>query len=130
MREKVKKKKKIVLHVNVEIPTNSNFSAYNSLLKQSHANSLKYRLWSPSCYKWKWCRSVDLTLCDSMDCSPPGSSIHGTLQARILEWVAISFSRAELNSLSDATGPIKPKIFAFSLVLYKSSLQTPVLHCI
>ena len=33
------------------------------------------------------------TLCDSVDCSPPGSSIHGILQARILEWVAISFSR-------------------------------------
>ena len=28
------------------------------------------------------------TLCDSMDCSPPGSSVHGILQARILEWVA------------------------------------------
>ena len=34
-----------------------------------------------------------LTLCDSMDCSPPGSSVHGILQARIPEWVAISFSR-------------------------------------
>ena len=33
------------------------------------------------------------TLCDSVDCSPPGSSVHGILQARILEWVAISFSR-------------------------------------
>ena len=33
------------------------------------------------------------TLCEPMDCSPPGSSVHGTLQARILEWVAISFSR-------------------------------------
>ena len=32
------------------------------------------------------------TLCDPMDCSPPGSSIHGILQARVLEWVAISFS--------------------------------------
>ena len=31
--------------------------------------------------------------CDPMDCSPPGSSVHGILQARILEWVAISFSR-------------------------------------
>ena len=29
------------------------------------------------------------TLCDPVDCSPPGSSIHGILQARILEWVAI-----------------------------------------
>ena len=34
-----------------------------------------------------------LTLCDSMDCSPPGSSVHGILQARVPEWVAILFSR-------------------------------------
>ena len=34
-----------------------------------------------------------LTLCNHMDCSPPGSSVHGILQARILEWVAMSFSR-------------------------------------
>ena len=33
------------------------------------------------------------TLWDPVDCSPPGSSVHGILQARILEWVAISFSR-------------------------------------
>ena len=33
------------------------------------------------------------TLCDSMDCSPPGSSVHGVLQARILEWVVMAFSR-------------------------------------
>ena len=32
-------------------------------------------------------------LCDPMDCSPPGSSIHGIFQARVLEWVAIPFSR-------------------------------------
>ena len=34
-----------------------------------------------------------LTLCDSVDCSPPGSSIHGIFQARILKWVAVSSSR-------------------------------------
>ena len=33
-----------------------------------------------------------LTLCDPMDCSPPGSSVRKIFQARILEWVAISFS--------------------------------------
>ena len=33
------------------------------------------------------------TLCDPMDCSPPGSSVHGIFQARILKWVAISFCR-------------------------------------
>ena len=37
--------------------------------------------------------SVVLTLCDPMDCSPPGSSVHGILQVRILEWVTIPFSR-------------------------------------
>ena len=34
-----------------------------------------------------------LTLCDPMNCSPPGSSVHGISKARILEWVAIPFSR-------------------------------------
>ena len=34
------------------------------------------------------------TLCDPIDGSPPGSSVHGILQARTLEWVAISFSNA------------------------------------
>ena len=33
------------------------------------------------------------TLCDPVHCSPPSSSVHGIFQARVLEWVAISFSR-------------------------------------
>ena len=33
------------------------------------------------------------TLCNAKDCSLPGSSVHGIFQARVLEWVAISFSR-------------------------------------
>ena len=41
----------------------------------------------PSCFSHVW-------LCDPMDCSPPGSSVHGTLQARILAWVAMRSSRA------------------------------------
>ena len=43
----------------------------------------------PLCSAASWC----LTLCDSMDRSLPVSSVHGISQARILEWVAISFSR-------------------------------------
>ena len=39
-----------------------------------------------------------LTLCDPTDCSPPGFSAHGILQARILEWVAISSSRGSFQS--------------------------------
>ena len=37
-----------------------------------------------------WVTSLCPTLCDPVDCSPPGSAIHGIFQARILEWVAIS----------------------------------------
>ena len=44
----------------------------------------------------------DLTLCDPMDCRPPGSSVHGILQARILEWVALPSSRAS-SQLRDQT---------------------------
>ena len=43
-----------------------------------------------------------LTLCDSVDHSPPGSSVHGILQARILEWVAISFSKAQRSEMLPA----------------------------
>ena len=39
------------------------------------------------------CAQLCPILCDLVDCSPPGSSVHGILQARILEWVAISYSR-------------------------------------
>ena len=48
-------------------------------------------LFSPV-WKWKWSQSC-LTLCDPMDYSQSGSSVHGIPQARILEWVAIPFSR-------------------------------------
>ena len=39
------------------------------------------------------CRQSCLTVCDPMDCSPPGASVHGTVQARILAWVAMPSSR-------------------------------------
>ena len=50
-----------------------------------------------------------LTLCDPIDCNPPGSSVHGIRQARILEWVALSFSRGssqprKLNRVSCNAG--------------------------
>ena len=41
--------------------------------------------------KWRWLSCV--WLCNPMDCSPPAFSVHGCLQARILEWVAIPISR-------------------------------------
>ena len=41
--------------------------------------------------------AVCLTLCNPTDCSPPGSSVHGILQTRILEWIAIPFFRGSSN---------------------------------
>ena len=57
-----------------------------------------------------------LTLCDPMDYSLLGSSVHGILQARILAWVAISFSR----------DPLDPRIKPKSPVLQADSLLTEV----
>ena len=45
-------------------------------------------------------------LCDPMDCSPPGSSVHGISQAKILEWVAISFSKFSLGGTFELTCPV------------------------
>ena len=47
--------------------------------------NILYRVWL--------LRHPVLTLCDPLDCSPPGSSVHGIFQARILEWIANSSSR-------------------------------------
>ena len=52
-------------------------------------NQTKNRMYVCVCSVTRSC----LTLCDPMDCSPPASSVHEILQARILEWVAISSSR-------------------------------------
>ena len=48
-----------------------------------------------------------LTLSDPVDCSPPGSSIHGIFQARVLEWGAIAFSSGEEGEyLKDMGSPL------------------------
>ena len=53
------------------------------------------RMWYIHMYQHVCAQSLKLcpTLCDPMDCSSPGSFVHGILQARILEWVAVLFSR-------------------------------------
>ena len=57
--------------------TNQNYSEVSPHTCQHNSNSVK----------------LCLTLCNPTDCSPPGSSVHWILQTRILEWVAIPFSR-------------------------------------
>ena len=52
----------------------------------------------------QWC----LTLCDPMDCSLPDSSVHGILQTRILEWVAMPSSRGSSPALAGGSLPWVP----------------------
>ena len=69
------------------------------------------------------------TLCDPLDCRPPGYSVHGIFQARILKWIVISFSRGS-SQLKDRTcvsyvpciaGVIRAKLFLF-ICFYKVSV--------
>ena len=64
------------------------------------------------------CRGAQLcsALCDPMDCSLPGSSVHGILQARVLEWVTISSSRGS-SQPRDRTSLTSPALQAGSLLL-------------
>ena len=63
------------------------------------------------------------TLCDHMDCSPPGSSVHGILQARVLEWAAVPLS---CHSLLQGTFPTQESnlgLLNYRLILYHLSHQ-------
>ena len=62
----------------------------------SKASLMQSALQTLSCSILSCCfvSQLCLTLCDPVDYSPPGSSVHGIFQARVLEWVAIAFSNA------------------------------------
>ena len=68
----------------------------------------------------QWCP----TLSDPMDCSLPGSSIHGIFQARVLEWDAIAFSVTNLDSILKSRNITLPKkirlvkALVFPVVMY------------
>ena len=66
---------------------------YNLELKLPQLLQRKFRAPVLSFFVDTRCCCFSVWLCGLMDCSPPGSSVHGILQARIQEWVAISFSR-------------------------------------
>ena len=71
-------------------PTVSPFRAVSTRLQASDTSF--FAIWTWWVMRAKSLQSC-LTLCNPVDCNPPGSSVQGILQARILEWVGISFSR-------------------------------------
>ena len=64
-----------------------------------------------------------LILCDPMGCSPPGSSVRGILQARILQWVAIPFSRGS----SQARDPTQASCIAGGFFTARTTRESLVL---
>ena len=65
--------------------------------------------------EWSYiCAQSYPTLCNPMDCSPPGYSVHAIFQARILEWVAISYSRGSSRP-GDWTSPVSSELLVDSL---------------
>ena len=68
------------------------------------------------------------TICDPTDCSPPGSSVHGILQARILEWAAIPFSR-ESSQPGDRTQVSCIKGRFFTIWAAREALSSVSLPC-
>ena len=78
------------------------------------------------------CAQSHLTLCDPMDCSPPGSSVLGILQARILEWVATPFSNRRHWPLFFPNGCLGASRLArpvgLTFCLGPNSCRTPTSH--
>ena len=60
--------------------------------RQEHWSGLPFPSLVHESEKWKWSHSVVSDSRDPMGCSPPGSSVHGIFQAKVLEWGAIAFS--------------------------------------
>ena len=74
-----------------------------------------------------------LTLCDPMDYSPPGSSVHGIFPARILEWVTISTSRESSWPRIKLTSPVPPALQVDSAQIFghhsPDKLTHQINHC-
>ena len=70
------------------------------------------------------------TLCDPMDCGPPGSSVHGILQARRLEWVAISYSIFVLFLMTAILASLKCHFIVVLTAFHWLLAMSRTCHCL
>ena len=83
--------------------------------RQEHWSGLPFPSPMHQSEKWKWSHSVMSDSSDLMDCRPPGSSVHGIFQAKVLEWDAIAFSDLPTRVIE-----INTKINKWNLIKLKS----------
>ena len=69
------------------------------------------------------------TLCNPTDCSLLGSSVHRTLQARILESVAMSYSRGSSQQRNQTLSLVSPTVSGYSLPLSHQGSPNKIMHC-
>ena len=83
-----------------------------------------------ACVHAKWLQPY-LTLCDHKDCSPLGSSAHGILQAKILEWVAMPSSRGSSRHRDGPMSPMAPALAGgfFTTEHHLRNPQTMMVMC-
>ena len=101
------------------------------------ADEIKGDLNPPTCFvAVAWSLQSCPTLCDPMDCTLPGSSVHGIFKARILEWVAISSSRGSSHLPSIGKLPNShllgnPRLSPIPSVLISEALRSFITasHC-
>ena len=81
--------------LSIALPAQGQWQDNETIYWSNHSDEMQLTSVCPSGWKWKnEVAQLCPTLCDPKNCSPPGSSVHRIFQARVLEWVAISFSRA------------------------------------
>ena len=98
----MKKLSNHILHIIADFQTTCSDAKFHAFLHYIMPVCMWYNVLSVTNNRWIFSLSVreELlllshlcpTLCNPMDCSPPGSSVHGIFQARVLEWGAIAFS--------------------------------------
>ena len=87
---------------------------------QTHPDSMFDQIFGHPMAQSSWHTKLTLPVMSKTDCSPPGSSVNGILQARILEWVAIPSSRASSRPRDQPKSPV-----SFALQVYPLPLSHP-----